>query len=204
MYIVGFNGPPHCGKDTLSKLLVEYMDSRITVPVIESSLSMPLRRLAYEMVGCEGNHLDGPDYDEFKKTVFRGFKREGSRYPEGCTGRELMIDVSERFLKPTYGQSIMPELLLNHYMNFRGLMTIRDCGFQCEIDPIINVVGAKNFYLVNVVRPGTSFEGDSREWVNHPNSTCRIQVYNDGSLEDFRIEASRIYDRLVNQMGWTL
>lgn len=193
MYVVGFNGPPRSGKDTMARMLAEHMDSQgVTLPVREVSLSMPLRRIAYSMVGYEGRHLEGPDYEDFKGTHFSAF---------GKTGRELMIDVSEKFLKPSYGQAIMAKLLIQDLGDFPGVALVRDTGFQTEAETLSDFVGNRNFFVVRVGRSGCNFTNDSREWVTHDQLSI---FHNDGTLADLRTEAGRLYGRLVNQMGWRL
>lgn len=197
MYIVCFNGPPECGKDTLAQMLADHMDARITLPVRQDSLSLMLRKVAYTLTGYEGKHLDGDDYVDFKKKEFRlGDKM--------VTGRQIMIDVSERFLKPCYGKEIMADLMLLRYQNYPGVLLVRDSGFQLEVDPLIRFVGRANLYVVTIHRQGKSFAHDSREYVFHPDSMRQMGVANDGTLDDLRTEAGRIYGRLVNQMGWVL
>lgn len=193
MYIVGFNGPPRSGKDTMARMLAEHMDSQgVTLPIKEVSLSMPLRRIAYAMVGCEGRPLDGKFYEDFKTTHFSAF---------GRTGRELMIDISEKFLKPSYGQAIMANLLIQELGSFPGVVLVRDTGFQVEVDELVRFVGPDNFCVAAVGRAGCDFRGDSRELVAHRH---RGVFHNDGTLDDLRAEAGRLYGRLVNQMGWKL
>lgn len=197
MYVVGFNGPPECGKDTLAEMLQDHMDQQgVSIPVVQASLSSPLRGIAYEMAGWEGKRLDGPDYEEFKRTMFPQF---------GVTGRQLMIDASEDFLKPKYGQAVMAKLLLGKLQNpltaQHKVVLIRDSGFQCEVGPIIDAVGADNMLIVNVIRPGKTFEGDSREWVQHIN---RYVAPNTGTLLELRAQAAFIYGLMVNNLGWKL
>jgi hypothetical protein len=191
MYIVGFNGPPESGKDTLAELLAQHMDKMlIGVPVKFESLAMPLRKVAYTLVEWPGN-LDGPDYAKFKNTHFGLL---------GVDGRHLMIDISERFLKPVYGIDVMAKLLLERNEGFPGLMLVRDSGFQCEVDPLVAAVGSDNLLIVNVGRPGKSFANDSREWVTHDN---RIAVENNGTIDDLRVDASRVFAKMI-QLGWKL
>lgn len=191
MYIVGFNGPPRSGKDTMARMLAEHLDSKTNLPVREVSLSMPLRRIAYAMVNFIGE-TDGPDYERFKVTHFPQFDR---------AGRHLMIDVSESFLKPTYGQQVMADLLIEDLVGFDGIVLIRDMGFQVELDTLAKLIGFHQVYAVRVSREGCDFGNDSRFWVQHPFSA---NVRNNGTLDDLRTEAVRIYGRMVNQMGWKL
>lgn len=193
MYIVGFNGPPRSGKDTMARMLAEHMDSQgVTVPVKEFSLSTPLRRIAYQMVGWTYNPNDHNQYEGFKETWFSTFDR---------TGRELMIDVSEKFLKPIYGQQVMADLFWEEAAGFDGVALIRDCGFQVELESLAKNIGHRKIYLARIYRGMCSFKNDSREWCNHQ---FQGDYPNDGTLDDLRTEAGRICGRLVNQMGWVL
>lgn len=197
MHVVVFNGPPYCGKDTLARMLADHMESQgVNSPVKEESLSLPLRHVAYAMVGETYNDAS---YAAFKETPFAEF---GNR-----TGRQLMIDVSESFLKQVYGEKIMAQMLVarnSDWLDTDGVLLIRDGGFQIEISAMLDEIIADNIYVVQIHRDGCSFDNDSREWVRHPNSARMMQVWNNGSLNDLRTEAARIYGRLVNQMGWKL
>ena len=202
MFVVGFNGPPRCGKDTLASLLAKEIESRHqTIPVMETSLSTPLREVAYKLIGLDYQEESSMlPYEEFKPTFFPQLQ---------STGREILIDVSERFLKPCYGQDIMAKLWLSSLPEWvydsHCVVMIRDSGFQCEINPIIERVGPMNFLVVKVLRDGfDSFEGDSREWVQHPALEMNTVIHNSGTLDDLRTEAARLYGRLVNQKGWSL
>lgn len=204
MYIVGFNGPPECGKDTLAQMVMEHTERqlhKVCPPIWLESLSFPLRHIAYAMVGRtyrEFGDLNPGElkYSEFKNTYFPRLKMDG---------RHLMIAASEQFLKPVYGDSVMADMLIERNRPraaiASGLLLVRDSGFQCEMNPLIDEYGADNVLIVNVMRPGKSFDNDSREWVAHTN---RYAVDNNGSLEDLRTEAGRIYGRMVNNLGWKL
>lgn len=193
MRIIGFNGPPGSGKDTLAEMVLEKMEyMQVTVPVKLESLSMPLRKIAYQMVDWRGE-LDGPDYARFKDTIFDQF---------GVSGRQLMIDVSEKFLKPVYGESVLARMLLERNAGFYGVLLVRDTGFKTELETLEFVLDPADVYVVQVHRPGHTFEGDSREWV--AGSGAMSKVVNDGNFADLRSDAGRVYSRMVNQLGWKL
>lgn len=204
MYIVGFNGPPESGKDSLAEGLMAKIEDLHNIPTRVESLSFPLRSIAYAMVGWQGE-LDGPDYARFKRTVFPAF---------GVNGRQLMIDVSEDFLKTKYGTTIMARLLLDRLAGFQGLVLLRDSGFQIEVNPLVDAIGSANFYIARCHRPGKTFEGDSRESVFHP---YRLQkpngsdvsldgdYYNDESEFIWKTDAAaELYGVLTHNLGWKL
>lgn len=193
MYIVAFNGPPRSGKDTLAGMVADRLCAITDAPVILESLSLPLRHIAHAMVGRKYQEAA---YESFKEEYFERLDR---------TGRQLMIDVSESFLKPTYGIHIMADLLIQRTRKLpsNAIILVRDSGFQIEVDPLIREVGEKNLIVVQVHRPDTSFAGDSREWVYHP-ADQNVHIRNAGDLNNLEVEAGRVVFRARNQFGWKL
>lgn len=195
MFAVCFNGPPGSGKDTAAEMLAEHLDSRTDLSVRQESLSFPLRSIAYAMIEFNGPRTSEA-YELFKATSFAAFG--------GRTGRQLMIDVSESFLKPLYSQQIMSEMLIERNREIDGILLIRDSGFQHEVNLLMRAYGHSNVYVVRVSREGCDFSNDSREWVKHRDIGSAMDLANNGSFDDLRTEVVRIYGRLVNQMGWKL
>lgn len=199
MYLIVMNGPPYSGKDTLAQLVLEHIESfNPTTPIKLESLSLPLRSIAYAMVGrvyMTQRTDEWNRYAEFKEEYFPSLER---------TGRQLMIDASEQFLKLNYGIEVMAKLLEARNKDFprNGVMIIRDGGFQIEIEPLIRWVGAENVMIVRVSRPACTFKGDSRESVYHPYERMNMEICNDSDLDYLRTEAGRLYGRLVNSRGW--
>lgn len=106
----------------------------------------------------------------------------------GRTMREVMIQFSEKWMKPTYGKDIFGRVLLHDIthrerhsdQSIPRALLISDSGFREEADPLINHFGAENCHIVRVVRPGYSFRGDSRSWWNHPDVAVFTLVNVDG------------------------
>ena len=196
MYIVAFNGPPRSGKDTLAEMLANHMDrAGVGMLVVPESLSLPLREISYAMTGWTGP-TDGHNYEEFKNAFFFFF---------GVAGRRVMIDVSEKFLKPTYVLEVMANLLIARNEGIGpAVLLIRDSGFQIEVDPLIRWVGEENLVIVNVKRDGTSFDGDSREWVNHPRVDRQLEGFNNGTLTDLEAKVPELLSYLTGFCGWKL
>ena len=190
MYIIGFNGPPQCGKDTAARLMQEYLDGATDLPVKEESLSLPLRWIAYAMVG---RTYTEESYEDFKRESFPQFKR---------TGRELMIDVSVRFLKGVYGQTIMADLLLARNADFNGILLLRDTGFQSEVDRLSRAMNPKNVCIARVYRPDTTFDNDSRGWVFNYLGSHNTMVSNDGDMDHLHNQVIRLHDFVTGQLGW--
>lgn len=191
MYIIGFNGPPRAGKDTLAAMVADHLCQKTNLPVLTIPLSMPMRKMAMGAIGVE-YQLD--TYERIKDQPIAALK--------GMLLRQFMIDISESYMKPTQGQEIWSELLCESIpLDFQGILLVPDFGFQHEPDFFERRFDSSRVCAVQVHREGKDFNGDSRGWVH---STHTYKVHNDGSLDDLKTEAVRIYGRLVNQMGWRL
>ena len=87
---------------------------------------------------------------------------------DGCmiTVREALIYVSELVVKPSFGSAYFgKELACN--VDLESGTVVSDGGFSSEIQEVVNKVGKENVYVVQFTREGaSSFEGDSRGWVN--------------------------------------
>lgn len=198
MYIVALNGPPYCGKDTLAQMLLEHIEEnqQIPPPIKLESLSLPLRSIAYAMIG---RHYPDPSlpYDEFKESIYR---IGNSTH----TGRQLMIHVAEDFLKVKYGPTTLADMFIlrNDRMPGNSILIVRDSGFQIEVNPLIQWAGRDNVLVARVNRLGCNFDNDSREWVFHPDPANNLRILNLFGLDELRQEAARIYEFMVGPMGW--
>ena len=238
--------PPGAGgQGFLSRMILVYGARKyriIPTPVEPNENDVQLIREVYHNAFSElsGEFTETSEGRAYRESIYGeplaitdprfGYYHERTAYPQfgwskfksqqHAIGRELMIDVSERFLKPCYGQDIMAKLLRASVpLSFDGLILIRDSGFQCEVDPIIEWVGAENFLVCQVFRDGfDSFENDSREWVWNNYTVERFRrvggeagsmvpmttmITNAGTLDQLKVEAGRLYGRCVNSRGWT-
>lgn len=156
--IVLLNGPPRCGKTTIARYLEKihdfnYLNFSDTIRKVQSIL-FPL-----------------DDYESFK------FKE---LYP-GYTGRDFMIDFAESFVKPKLGPGFFANSLADAFTAFsiaHGISNtvIGDLGFESEYQTITDrltrlseVFGSSvRIELWHVVRDGTDFVKDSRDYIGTP------------------------------------
>ena len=197
MYIIGFNGPPRSGKDTIGGYLAEHIEEVTGIQPQIHSLSMPMRRVIYSLLGRQ---YDWQHYEAFKDTPQPLFN--------GQSIRQVMIKLSEHFVKPNYGKDYWARSLVGDiwpaYLapQKTQIVIVPDIGFIDEVKYFEQEFGDENVLTVHTDRVGTNFNRDSRSYV-HGHNVTRI-VNNSDSLEDAKTEAIRIYGRLVNQFGWNL
>jgi hypothetical protein len=198
MYIVGFNGPPQSGKDTLANFVADLLQETHGGKslIVVTHTNTPLRRIAYPMVGYNYPTKD-MEYESFKKTTFE---------PYGRTGRELLIDVSEVFLKVAYGEDILGRILLadlNQIKNTNAIVLVPDCGFQHEVNVWVKALGVANTALVQVHRRGCDFKNDSRGWTRHPDESRMHFVYNNHGLVHLKKQAEHLVKEIA-RFGWQI
>ena len=157
MYCIGLNGPPRSGKDSIAKEIERHYDLSIT-PTTIKSLSMPMRLVAFAMLGRP-----------YSVEEYEAIKDEPHYVFNGETLREFMIRYSEEFAKPAYGKDIWGKALtasLGTSIHLPGICIVPDIGFIEETDHLIDAFGPDRFILIHVMRAGyESWRNDSRGWV---------------------------------------
>lgn len=151
MKILFLNGPPRSGKDTVGNYLRTHF------------------------AGCEVAKFAG----ELKDAVHRAYNlnvptdhfetRKDQPCEEflGATPRAVYIAFSERFMKPLYGQGVFGRMLVQTLQGMERagvrLVAVTDSGFREEADEVLKVFSEA--LLVRLHRTGTTFQGDSRSYI---------------------------------------
>jgi hypothetical protein len=150
--VIIFNGPPGSGKDEACRFLVSQHGFK--------HLSFK-HQLFVETI----KHY-GVDNDWFMNGYEdRTTKEQPEELLGGRSRREALIHVSEDVLKPTRGKGIFGEQAAKQ-INGIDNYCFSDGGFTEEIVPIINTIGAENLCVVQLLRDGSSFDNDSRRYIN--------------------------------------
>lgn len=98
--------------------------------------------------------------------------------------REALIYVSEIIVKTRWGKGFFGKArassLKDGYIYVDG-----SCGFSEELPPLIGRVGQENILLLRIHRDGYTFEGDSRELIPDGVIDNTVDIYNNGTLEEY-------------------
>lgn len=173
MKVVLFNAPPKSGKDTIANALINRVKlARKTenFPIEKLEIKDTLRGMACLLTQASADH-----YDVTKDIPLELIK--------GQSLRELMIAMSEEFVKPRYGHDFWVRRTIADMWQ-GGLYLVTDMGFQVELNTVVKEVGAENVIVVHVHRPNTSFKGDSRNWVSTPHGIPVLVIVNNSTVED--------------------
>lgn len=168
--VILFNGPPGSGKDTAA---LHVWSKRHNIVHLKFSGTM---KSALPM-------LLGLSKAEVQELEER--KNDGHELLGGMSWRQLQIDLSEKFVKPRLGVAEFGRIAVRQIKNsMSNLILFSDSGFAPEAWPVIQYVGAENVLLVHIHRPGHTFEGDSRSYIDLPNVTT-VVIHNTGTLDAF-------------------
>lgn len=183
-YVIFLNGPPGSGKDYAAEVLMH--DSGLHIEA--HKFAAPIKRSIAILCNTSVKAM------EHNKTKIMS--------PYGVTGRQMMIDFSEKWMKPAYGKDIFGRLLAEHIgaimqmhdqdekAGFKpdetgvpvgnpDLFVITDSGFDYEAEHVLKLFGNDNALLIRLHREGHTFEGDSRSYIELP-EVHTIDVYNKG------------------------
>lgn len=158
--VIMFNGPPGCGKDYATSVLVRELSLKGTAAhhlEVKNRL-IDLTCLIHDM-----------DRDEWDRMYHHPTKDMPLVQFGGMSMRQALIRVSETVIKPNYGLDYFGRAAGKTLKD--GVNVFSDGGFEPEIRAIIKSVGEDNFLLIRVhpivdgEAKGFEGSGDSRSYV---------------------------------------
>lgn len=207
MKIVLFNGPPRSGKDTCSLMLADILAFEMNkdnhnlsyVPMV-FKFAQPLRDVLNAVFCVKEDFFRVLEEQELKDTPMDEFF--------GNSFRQMMIHVSENYLKPLLGSDCMGKLAVRRIQtetqeyletdnpSFSGefICIFSDLGFPDELGELVQKYGEENITVVQLSKDGTDFSKDSRDYVVHSNL---IFLQNNGSLEELKEKMSAVAELVV-------
>lgn len=190
-FVLGFNGPPRSGKDTIAQAVMNQLDKEgCNVPVHKYALAGTMRAGAAAILGIDCTDRWYHDNKDIPLDVLNG-----------GTFRRFMIDMSEHFVKALYGQDFWAKLL--HARNrtwwngIPSILIITDIGFSAEVEFLCE--HSRHYLGVRVDRPNTDFSKDSRSYVaSQVYGGKDLAITNDGTPE----EAADQILKVMYKNGW--
>jgi hypothetical protein len=181
--VVFLNGPPRSGKDTIA----EYLETFENVIHFKFAEILHIYGKAFLYDIHDGDHAAVEYFSEEHKNEIMPIV--------DISYREYLINFSEKYFKPLYGQDIFGRILASKIDNVMKcdadldvttICVVSDSGFDYEAKPVVDLIGSDNCKLVNLYRDGCTYEGDSRNYVTPEslNVTRHEIVDNNGSLKD--------------------
>lgn len=153
--IVLLNGPAGSGKDTIAQKMIAFGYE-------QCEFKESLFEIAYKVSGvCPFVWHSRYEDRVLKETPWEALG--------GLTQRELLIKISEEWVKPVFGEDHFGKLA---EISAGGLIekgydvVFSDSGFQEESGALIDSFGTRNVILIRLIRDGYTFDGDSRSYID--------------------------------------
>lgn len=136
--------------------------------------------------------------------------KSGSVCEVNLSIREAMIYVSELVVKPRWGSdwfgkervrkmktqlSCIPDRFLT---KDQQVFTDDSAAFVEELDPLIEYLGQENILLLRIHRDGFTFDGDSRSYIPDGIIGNTLDVYNNGTEQEYFDQVEEIVKRWLN------
>lgn len=191
------NGAPRSGKDTLRQLMFA---GNIFEYQTHGSFKLPLQEMAAAVLGMP---ID--DFMEQYETI------KDLPCPNGLplTVRQLMIKISEEWVKPLGGKRYFGDLAYSKALIDCAFaqrwplapvagrtVVFTDGGFGEECQKFVECIGAENIYIVRINRPGFDFSMDSRRLLTKEMEgleNCQFfDLTNDGTERDLMLAFSEV------------
>ena len=182
--LILFNGPRHSGKDEAANYCAEMFGaSRFKMSGPIKAAIKAMFSLSYEDV-------------ELLETI----KTQPSPLLFGRSYVEVQISFSEEWAKQLWSKDVFGKLAaraVDQWQRYAGsgsLFVCSDSGFREEAERLVyQVIGAKNVLLVHLDRPGKTFAGDSRSYIELP-SVETIKIENTGTVLEY-------HDKIRKEVG---
>lgn len=208
MYILGFNGPPHSGKDSIALAVESILEGVYEFDGYVMSLAWPMREIGMRLLGMPPESNES--YAEAKEKGHQLFEQKimnmtvdpPVQYATQWDNlRQFMIWMSEQAIKPRYGYDFWARKLrvdADFIWGDNCVLLVPDIGFTSEIDFFEADVGTANVLIVQTHREGCDFAKDSPDW-------CFAKSYNFDLYNNSTIEwaAQQIVAKIIN-IGWKL
>lgn len=198
MNVYILNGPPGSGKDTIAAAVLSACPRE---PWAIAQFKESLYRSSYDWLidSVEVFKVINFSFEEFVAVCTDTFKKELKKFPVGrpfrvegnekdtghknWSARMILQHVSENIMKPLHGDGVFGDISVNHLKRLEeeGFTNVffSDGGFLGEINVIAEAFPTS---VIHLYREGSSFEGDSRDYVFSDKAEATYALRNDGLL----------------------
>lgn len=160
--VILFNGPPKCGKDYATSIVMKALEDDDAVHL---KLSQPLKELASDYFG-----IPQPILEANKDAILP---------TKDLSYRSAQIGLFEA-ISQVLGKAWLGEILKNKVVaSSNPTIIVSDLGREADVTTLVRAVGANNILIIQIFRKGCTFKGDIRGYVQVPNVHHEM-IGNDG------------------------
>ncbi len=190
-YFIGFNGPPGSGKDTAAEMAITYL-FECGYTAIHVKFAQPLKSATAMLLGVE--------------RISEDMKSQPTPY-NGVTWRKALIEMSETYAKPLFGEDFFGKRMIQFVERFTDLQKSivfvgSDCGFHLEQLVTCEHFTPDRYALIRIQRPGHTFEGDSRSYIRDVGKYGG-DIHNTTTWQNLWVDTRAEVERIIKTAGWT-
>jgi hypothetical protein len=165
--VIIFNGPPQSGKDTATIMASNFLAGKTSnggyqrMMIEHLKFADPLKAAAHQLFGIPYS------CNYYEKNFGNSWKDSPQIEFYGLKPRDVYIALSEDFAKKIGGVTFFGRIAARRIGldKVSNVFIFSDGGFVDEIVPVISTVGVQNVIIIELYRDGTSFDGDSRNYI---------------------------------------
>ena len=153
--VIILNGPPGSGKDTIADFISAEFNAE----------HLRFKTKLYAITAL----INNIELDTFMKYASDQDAKDLVELARGLTARQLLIETSEKVIKPYYGKEYFGNDVGNSILKSnKSLFAISDGGFPEELTSMIDAgrLEHKDIFIVQLYRNGCNFDNDSRTYFN--------------------------------------
>jgi hypothetical protein len=179
MKVIILNGPPRSGKDIAATFIKKDMRN-----VGMFTFKRPLVAVLRAIVPVDNSH--------HHTMLNTDLKDVESQWCGGLTPRQLMIKISEEWIKPVFGNDHLGKLAAYQIQTTPCEFAVfPDGGFDDEVKVLAKTFGYDNIYVIHIHRPGCNYDDDSRSYINLQ-GIYYGEIVNRFDLELYRTQIRRL------------
>jgi len=180
--LILFNGPRHSGKDEAANYCAkEFGATRF-------KMSGPIKAAVKALFALTDEDV----------ALLETIKTEPSPLLFGLSYVQAQISISEEWAKKVWGKDVFGRMASGavqrweRYAGKGNLYVCSDSGFSEEAASLVyDVISPENTLLVQLTRPGKSFEGDSRSYI-YLEGVKTVVIANDADLDLYHQTLERV------------
>lgn len=167
--IIILNGPKGVGKDTIAAEIRDCLQDQVFTTAFKNPMFEVLSATLGLSLAKTMQLYETPGWKDTPQVI-----------TNNKTPRELMIHLSEAYVKPFFGESHYGEQVSQRIFKFEHMSSrefcwiIPDGGFQVEVDALLERYKDRVVVLQLKRKGHETFEGDSRGWVINPNKEMKV------------------------------
>ena len=180
--IILLNGPPRSGKDIAATFIRKDLGADKCTNFPTKQPLWDIFQAMFAFTEMQLHNMVNTQQKDIQQDMLNGF-----------TPREVLIELSEQFIKPRFGNGFFGEILARRISNSPCMYaTVSDTGFTEEVRELTRKFSRSDIFCIQLERDGCSFDADSRHYIDCDSiGIMSAHIKNNLDLDMYRIQLRR-------------